>query len=227
MTTVTIRYHGGTSELRGMRSESASISGGFPSVSDVIAHIERTTPKLAAVLPRCRFARNGDFADREERVEDGDEIDVLPPVAGGSDDPVRLVAIRATKLSIDECHDAVSHPSAGGIVLFCGAVRNHAAGKSVLRLEYEAHGTLAERELRRVLEGVAAEHPGVRLAVTHRIGALEIADLAIVIAASAAHRAEAFAACRVALDRLKETVPIWKKEWTADGGSHWVNFGSG
>jgi molybdopterin synthase catalytic subunit len=78
-----------------------------------------------------------------------------------------------------------------------------------------------------VLDVVAAEHPGTRLAVTHRVGTLAVGEVAIVLAASAAHRAEAFAACRTALDRLKESVPIWKKEWTTEGSAHWVNFGGG
>jgi molybdopterin synthase catalytic subunit/molybdopterin converting factor small subunit len=226
MTTLTVRYHGGARELRGLASERVEVPDAR-TVDDVRAHIEAITPSLARVLPRCRFARNDDFTTLDAVIAEGDEIDVLPPVAGGSDGPVRLAAIRATPLSLDECHAAVAHPGAGGIVMFTGIVRDHANGIEVARLEYEAHGTLAEKELYRVLESVADDCPGVRLATTHRVGSLEVGELAIVIAASAAHRGDAFIAARLAIDRLKETVPIWKKEWSTDGASHWVNFGSG
>jgi molybdopterin synthase catalytic subunit/molybdopterin converting factor small subunit len=221
MTTVTIRYHGGTHELRGTRSERVVLTAEAPCVQDVCAHIERLVPVFTKVLPRCRIARNEEMVALSDAVHDGDQIDILPPVAGGSDDPVRLASVRDAELSLDECHRAVAHAGAGGIVI------DHADGKSIEKLEYEAHGTLAEKELRRVLDVVAAEHPGTRLAVTHRVGTLAVGEVAIVLAASAAHRAEAFAACRTALDRLKESVPIWKKEWTTEGSAHWVNFGGG
>lgn len=230
MTTITIHYHGGARELRGARTETLAIASPTPRLVDVRAALATITPALDPVLPRCRFARNGELAELDDAIAEGDEIDLLPPVAGGSGAPdaaVPLVALRDTPLSIDACYAAVAHPGAGGVVLFVGVVRDHAGGRPVTRLEYEAHGTLAEKELRRVLEGVAAENAGVRLATTHRVGSLEVGEIAIVIAASAPHRGEAFAAARAAIDRLKETVPIWKKEWDADGSSHWVNFGSG
>ncbi|MCB9633361.1 MAG: molybdenum cofactor biosynthesis protein MoaE [Sandaracinus sp.] len=149
-------------------------------------------------------------------------MDVLPPVAGGSE----LVAdVRDAPLSIDEVFRAVQHPSAGGICLFVGVVRDHAEGKPVARLDYEAHPSLAVPELRRVLEGVMADLPGTRVAAVHRVGELAVGDLAVVVAASAPHRAEAFAACRFAIDRLKETVPVWKKEYEPSGEAVWVNLG--
>lgn len=142
---------------------------------------------------------------------------------------VCLVGIREEPLSIDECYAAVAHPAAGGVCVFVGVVRDHAPDargevRDVARLEYEAHATMAPKELRRVLEDVAAAHPGARLACTHRVGDLTIGDLAVVVVASAPHRAEAFAACRAAIDTLKERVPIWKREHGADGSTEWVNL---
>ncbi len=108
--------------------------------------------------------------------------------------------------------------------MFVGVVRDHADGKPVARLDYEAHPTLALVEMRRVLETVVAEFEGARVACIHRVGELTIGDLAVVVAASAPHRAEAFAACRAAIDRVKETVPIWKHEWEPSGAASWVNL---
>jgi molybdopterin synthase catalytic subunit len=96
-------------------------------------------------------------------------------------------------------------------------VRDNAEGKDVARLDYEAHESLALKEMQRVLEGVVSEHAAVRLAAVHRVGQLEIGDVAVCVAASAAHRDEAFTACRKAIDRIKERVPLWKKEWGPSG----------
>ena len=94
----------------------------------------------------------------------------------------------------------------------------------MVRLDYEAHESLAEKQMRRVLEGVVSEHPEARLAAVHRVGHLGLGDVAVCVAASAPHREEAFAACRKTIDRIKESVPLWKKEWGPDGEAHWVNL---
>jgi molybdopterin synthase catalytic subunit len=94
----------------------------------------------------------------------------------------------------------------------------------VTRLDYEAHVAMAERELERILAEIAARWPGVSLAALHRIGQLEVGDVAVVVAAGAAHRAEAFAACRETIEQIKQRVPIWKKEWALDGSGNWVNL---
>lgn len=136
---------------------------------------------------------------------------------------VRLTAVRDTPLSVDEVFAAVADPSAGGTALFVGTVRDHADGRAVTGLEYSAHPT-AERVLRDVADRVAADHPVVALAATHRTGDLKVGDLAVVVAAASAHRGEAFAACRAFIDELKERVPIWKRE-SLDAGEHvWVGM---
>jgi molybdopterin synthase catalytic subunit len=115
-------------------------------------------------------------------------------------------------------------PEVGGIALFIGTVRDHAGGRSVVRLDYEAHPELAQQEMTRILQALGAEHPGVRMAALHRVGELAIGELAVIVGASSPHRAEAFAACRAAIERIKERVPIWKKEWSDDGSGTWVNL---
>lgn len=107
--------------------------------------------------------------------------------------------------------------------MFVGAVRDEADGRAVTMLEYEAYPSMARSEMRAIAEEIAREIPGVRLAVTHRVGALRVGDLAIVCAASAPHRGEAFRACRALIDRIKERVPIWKREHGPDG-PYWVGW---
>ncbi len=134
---------------------------------------------------------------------------------------VRLIGIRAAPLSVDEVLAAVADPAAGGTVVFTGQVRNSDHGRGVTRLSYTSHDSAAS-ELRRVAEKVAAEPDVLAVAAVHRSGELAIGDLAVVVAVSCPHRAEAFAACRALIDELKATVPIWKHQHFDDGGGEWV-----
>ena len=135
--------------------------------------------------------------------------------------PIRLIALRDAPLSVKEVQAAVTADGAGGIALFAGAVRDLDHGHAVTGLTYLAHPT-AEAELRRVAEVVAGQYPVEGIAAVHRVGDLRIGELAVVVAASCAHRGEAFDACRMLIDELKATVPIWKQQRFADGGSEWV-----
>jgi molybdopterin synthase catalytic subunit len=135
---------------------------------------------------------------------------------------IRLAELRGEPLSVDEVLAAVSDPAAGGIAMFAGAVRDHADGRGVLRLSYSAHPTAAA-QLRQVAEKVAAGYGAHAIAAVHRTGELAVGELAVVVAAACAHRAEAFDACRALIDDLKHTVPIWKQQWFADGSTEWVN----
>ena len=135
---------------------------------------------------------------------------------------IRLAELRDGPLSVDEVLRAVRDPAAGGIALFTGVVRDHDQGRGVARLSYSAHPS-AGAELRRVAEKVAASF-GVRaLAAVHRTGALDVGEIAVVVAVSCPHRAEAFDACRARIDERKATEPIWKHQEFGDGGSEWVN----
>jgi molybdopterin synthase catalytic subunit len=134
-----------------------------------------------------------------------------------------LAAIRSEPLSIDEAYNAVVKDAQGAVVVFVGRVRNHNQGQLITQLEYESYASMAEKEMRRIMDGISTEHPNVQLACTHRTGKLTIGDLAVVCAASAPHRAEAFDACRKLIDRVKETVPVWKREHGPDG-PYWVDF---
>jgi molybdopterin synthase catalytic subunit len=135
---------------------------------------------------------------------------------------VRLAELRHTPLSVDEVLAAVADPSAGGIDLFVGVVRGHDGPRhDVTRLSYSAHPS-AEAELRVVAEKVAADFDVRALAAVHRLGDLDVGDIAVVVAVACPHRAEAFAACRTLIDNLKNGVPIWKHQQFGDGTSEWL-----
>ncbi len=133
------------------------------------------------------------------------------------------VALLSEELSVDAVVGAVRHGGAGAVVTFLGAVREENDGHSVTLLEYEAYASMAVAEMRRIKEELERELPGVRLGVHHRVGSLGVGELAVVCAASAPHRAEAFVACRRLIDRVKARVPIWKREHGPDG-PYWVGW---
>jgi len=134
---------------------------------------------------------------------------------------VRLIAIRESELSVDEVRAAVADPAAGGIALFAGAVRDSDQDRGVTGLSYSAHPSAGD-ELRRVATEIAEKFPAIGVAAVHRVGDLAIGDLAVVVAVSCPHRAEAFDACRELIDVLKATVPIWKHQRFTDGTAEWV-----
>jgi MoaE-MoaD fusion protein len=221
---VRIVYYAAARELAGLREESAIMRTAVQPC-DVRAFklwLATHRPRLAPHLARMRVAQNGEIARDRDVINDDDELALLPPVAGGAP----LAEVRSTPLSIDEVVAAVRHPSAGGIAIFLGVVRDHHQGKAVTRLDYEAYTALANKEMARIVDELVRTQPNTRVAALHRVGELAVGDTAVVVAASAAHRAEAFALCRAAIDRIKESVPIWKKEWAADGSALWVNLES-
>lgn len=208
-------------ERLGREDETLELADGAR-VRDALAALAAKHETIAALRTRFRVAVNQDFTDEDRELRDGDELALIPPVAGGSSD--RHVMLTGEPLSLDRCIAAVRGPGMGGIVTFTGMVRRDSRGITVEKLEYEAYGTMAVREMTRLCEDIEAEIANVRIAVEHRTGTLEIGELAVVIAAAAPHRAEAFTACRAMIDRLKDRVPIWKKEF-GDDGSTWVGLG--
>ena len=187
---------------------------------DLVAALEARHDAVRALRGRYRVAVNQAMAAGDEPLADGDEVALIPPVAGGA----RHVLLSSEPLSLDRCVAAVRGPDAGGIVTFTGMVRDVSHGERIERLEYEAYPGMAERVMERLCDQIEAEIAGARLAVEHRTGVLAVGDIAVVIAAAAPHRAEAFAACRALIDRLKEEVPIWKKE-IGESGAEWVGLG--
>jgi MoaE-MoaD fusion protein len=224
---VQVRYYAAARELANCDSEAIILPALETSATDLLEILGLRHPSLAPYLRRLRVAINDELRFDSPLLRSGDVIDIMPPVAGGSGLPEGRgrVALQGEPLSVDEAIRVVSHPGAGGIALFLGVVRDHANEREVTRLDYEAHGSLAERELVRVANLVLERHPETRVCAVHRVGQLAVGELAVIVAASAPHRAEAFAACRSLIEEIKQHVPIWKKEWAADGSADWVNLG--
>src|SRR6266851_2014856 len=151
-----------------------------------------------------------------------DGVAFIPPVSGGADAPwVGPIAIGRGPVDLEALERAVADPRAGATVTFNGMTRQDNAGRSVIRLEYEAYEPMALSEMRKLAREAGERWKIVRIAIQHRIGFVDIGETSVAIAVSAAHRAEAFEACRFAIDRLKEIVPIWKKEYF-EGGEVWI-----
>ncbi len=185
-------------------------------------------PQLSSYRPYTLFAVGHDYVEAEHRLGQDDELCLFPPVSGGSD-PGRddLYRVVTEPLSPDAIAAAVDDPGSGGVAIFSGVVRNQTGGRPVKFLEYEGHVPMAEAKLREIGVAVRARWASIkRVAILHRLGRLEIGESSVLIAVSAAHRAEAFEACRYAIDTLKQTVPIWKKEHFEDG-EVWVGLQGG
>jgi molybdopterin synthase catalytic subunit len=133
------------------------------------------------------------------------------------------VDLREGALSLDEATSNVTHAGAGGIATFIGMVREQSEGRAVSRLDYSAYDSMAKKEMIKIATDIEAEIAGVSLSVLHRLGTLKVGDIAVICAASAPHRGEAFEACRLLIDRIKSRVPIFKREWGPDGAA-WVGW---
>jgi molybdopterin synthase catalytic subunit len=165
------------------------------------------------------YAVNRTYVERTQELRDGDEVAVIPPVSGGdfriSEEPLDVAAVVAEAESDD----------AGAVATFVGTVRRRSRDRDVLHLEYEAFEEMAEPMLRALADELTARHGLCRVAIHHRIGRVEIGEPSVVIAVSAPHRAAALDACREAIDTLKQTIPLWKKE-IYEGGEKWLGRGS-
>ncbi|HEY4909178.1 MAG TPA: molybdenum cofactor biosynthesis protein MoaE [Methylomirabilota bacterium] len=187
--------------------------------------VARQLPALQPYRPFTLFALHNDYVDADHPLGDGDELCLFPPVSGGAAEP-DWIEVTTEPLSERAVAQAVEHPGAGGIALFSGVVRDQTGGRRVKFLEYEAHGPMALAKMREIAVAVRERWPATaRIALVHRIGRLEIGESSVMIAVSSPHRGPAFEACRFAIDTLKETVPIWKKEYFEDG-EMWVGLQS-
>jgi molybdopterin converting factor subunit 1 len=165
------------------------------------------------------YAVNKAYSERERELADGDEIALIPPVSGGA------FRLSEAPLSLDGAVDEVRDERAGAIATFLGTTRVHSRGRTVTYLEYEAYEGMAEAEMERLAAELTGRYDLSAIAIHHRIGRVDIGETSVVIAVSAPHRQAALAACRDAIDTLKQTVPLWKKE-VYEGGEEWIGRGS-
>jgi len=223
---IRILYFAAVAELVGRREEEREVAA--ETVGALAAELERAHEALRGRLGKVRFAVNEAFADHDDRLSEGDVVAVIPPVAGGADVlPSReRVWIGTEPLSLERVCALVRHPAAGALATFVGVVRDHNDGKAVDALEYSAYESMALEEMRRIIDELETEIEGVRLAAHHRIGPLAVGDDAVVCAASSPHRDEAFVAGRALIDRIKDRVPIWKRERGPDD-VRWIGWDEG
>jgi molybdopterin synthase catalytic subunit len=235
---ITLLYFAAVREQLGRERDTFALDALPPSatIADLWDVLCTRHPQLATWRPHLRFALNMELCEDSRTLTDGDEVAIIPPVSGGIDppapappalplsDPTGAFCITDQPLDPRRCEALVAHTGAGALVTFTGMVRDHTGDHAVRWLEYEAYAPMALRALMQIADEVRAAWPHARISIHHRVGKLELGEAAVAVATATAHRAEAFAACQHAIDRLKQIVPIWKKEIGHDG-QHWVGMG--
>lgn len=207
-------------EQAGADSDNVEVRSGS-TVADVYDALRRSHPGLEANRKSVRAALNQEFAEWDVVVSDGDEVAFIPPVSGGAHAAGVLFELTTDPLDARRLEAAVADKGAGAICTFTGVVRDNSRGRSVTHLEYEAYAEMATSEMRKIAGEIEERWPQARVAMAHRTGRLEIGEASVVVSVSCPHRAEAIEACRWGIDRLKESVPIWKKEYASDG-TYWI-----
>jgi molybdopterin synthase catalytic subunit len=217
---VTILYFAQLRERRGAPVDTLDLPAGGD-VAMALATIAKAHPHVAPHLPHIQVAGNQVIVGATAVLHEGDELALIPPVSGGS--AIRI-DVADGALDLSRVIEAVMSGDAGdrgGLVTFTGVVRRQGRIPDVVRLEYEAYRAMATRVLAEIADEIEHEIAGARLAIHHRVGSLAVGEAAVMVAASAPHRAEAFTACRAAIDRLKERAPIWKKE-IGESSAAWI-----
>ena len=220
---VRVLFFGRLRDIVGKSEEQAELSDGAR-VEDLFARYGRSFPELAKFRSSVVASVNQEFAEWRAPLTAGDEVAFLPPVSGGAipaDAAVEedLCALIRTPIETAETVAKLKAPSDGAVVVFEGIVRNHSGSRSTLYLEYEAYEAMALAKMREIGAEMREKFSIRRYAMIHRLGHLEIGETAVLVAVSSAHRAAAFDACRYAIDTLKRTAPIWKKEFFRDGAA--------
>jgi MoaE-MoaD fusion protein len=217
---VHVRYFARLRELAGTDSETIDQLPTSTTLNELYLYLQRLHPALPDP-ESVRGAVNQEFMEWSTEVSDGDEVAFIPPVSGGAHGAGVLFELTRDPLDARRLEAAVSHAGAGAICTFTGVVRDNSRGRSVTHLDYEAYAEMATVQMRKIADEIAEKWPEARVAMAHRTGKLEIGEASVVVSVSCPHRAEAIAACKLGIDRLKESVPIWKKEHAADG-TYWI-----
>jgi MoaE-MoaD fusion protein len=200
--------------------ESLELSSGA-TLSDLLGHYRRLAPETAKFFPSLALAVNQKYASPADVLREGDEVALLPPVSGGvevavSQEKCKCGIVR-DRIATEQTLEHIKQANDGAVVVFEGIVRNHTRDRQTVFLDYEAYEPMAVSQMKAVAEKALANFKIREIAIIHRLGRLEIGETSVLIVVASAHRAAAFDACRFAIDTLKRTVPIWKKEHFVDG----------
>ncbi len=215
---VSVRLFAGLHELLGQRDVTLELAD-EATVADLRDRLSQEYPVVTPYLTTLICAVADEYVPSEHILHAGDDVALIPPVSGGADGPFRVTS---EPLDPTELLAAVRQDESGAVVLFHGVARNNSDGRRVVALEYDAHASLAEKKLREVAGEVRSRWPVTAIAVLHRTGRLAIGEASLLVAVSSAHRREAFEAAQYAVDRIKQIVPVWKKEIWEDGTGEWV-----
>ena len=211
---VNVLFFGLAHDLTGFQSEQAEIAEG-ENLDDLWRRYEARFPRLRGMAGSLLAAVNEEIADRSRLLRDGDEVAFMPPVSGGAGED--FFRITHDPIPARELARELETPEDGAVVIFEGIVRDHSHGRKTLYLEYEAYEPMAIRKMEEIGNEARRKFAIDGVGMIHRLGRLEIGETSIAIIITAAHRRPAFEACQFAIDRLKQIVPIWKKEYFADG----------
>ncbi|MCL6631235.1 MAG: molybdopterin converting factor subunit 1 [Alicyclobacillus herbarius] len=215
---IRVRLFAGIAEMIQQRELTLNVPSGT-SILQLRQQLMDSYPAASRDIAQAMMAVNRSYAHDATIVQDGDEVGVIPPVSGGETLPSCFISPHP--LDLNKAFSQLESVYHGGTVLFVGTVREWTRGRQTSHLEYEAYEEMALAQMRKIEHEVKAAHPDVWTLQWHRVGRLEPTDVAVICAASAPHRAQAFTAARTLIDRLKKEVPIWKKEFYADGEADW------
>jgi molybdopterin synthase catalytic subunit len=218
---VVVRFFAGVRETAGQEGADIELAPGA-TVADLRAALDERFPRLRRYLDGVRYAVNWEYADADALLNDGDEVALIPPVAGGALGGKASCWVTDEPVSEEDVRPLVECSRAGAIVVFLGVVRDNAEGRAVVGLDYEAYGGMAEQQMDAIAAEAHTRWPVERVAIVHRVGRLRVGEVSVAVAVASAHRKEALAACAYIMDRIKRDVPIWKRERWADGDARWV-----
>ena len=223
---IKLRFFASLRERLGRSEDSCEVPEGA-TVRTVWETLRQEHPTLIEVERSLAFAVAQEYVDGDHPLHDNDELAFIPPVSGGVLTDSRLSCrITQEPIRLDELTAFVADPGAGAMATFVGTTRDNNEGRRVVRLEYECYPGMAEKEMEKIGQEVLERWPVKKVAMLHRLGRVDIGEASVAIAVSSGHRHAAFEACHYAINQLKETVPIWKKE-LYEGGEVWIGSQTG